>query len=84
MSKVIEDLERMSDIVLIDVPPVLPVTDAPVVAAMTKNVLLVIGPNSATQASVVSARQQVERVGARIIGGVLNGPNAIKAQSFGY
>jgi capsular exopolysaccharide synthesis family protein len=84
MSKVLEDLERMSDIVLIDVPPVLPVTDAPVVAAMTKNVLLVIGPNSATQASVVSARQQVERVGARILGGVLNGPNAIKAQSFGY
>ena len=84
MAKVLEDLERVSDIVLIDAPPVLPVTDAPVVAAMTKNVLLVIGPNSATRASVVSARQQLERVGARILGGVLNGPNAIKAQSFGY
>ena len=70
MAKVIEDLERVSDIVLIDVPPVLPVTDAPVVAAMAKNVLLVIGPNSATRASVVSARQQLERVGARILGGV--------------
>ena len=84
MAKVLEDLERVSDIVLIDAPPVLPVTDAPVVAAMTKNVLLVIGPNSATRASVVSSRQQLERVGARILGGVLNGPNAIKAQSFGY
>jgi receptor protein-tyrosine kinase len=84
MRTVIEDLERVSDIVLIDAPPVLPVTDAPVVAAMTKNVLLVIGPNSATRASVVSARQQLERVGARIVGGVLNGPHAIKAQSFGY
>jgi capsular exopolysaccharide synthesis family protein len=84
MRLVIEDLERVSDIVLIDAPPVLPVTDAPVVAAMTKNVLLVIGPNSATQASVVSARQQLERVGAQIVGGVLNGPHAIKAQSFGY
>ena len=84
MAKVLEDLERVSDIVLIDVPPVLPVTDAPVVAAVAKNVLLVIGPNSATRASIVSARQQLERVGARILGGVLNGPNAIKAQSFGY
>ena len=84
MRLVIEDLERVSDIVLIDAPPVLPVTDAPVVAAMTTNVLLVIGPNSATRASVVSARQQLERVGARIVGGVLNGPHAIKAQSFGY
>jgi capsular exopolysaccharide synthesis family protein len=84
MAKVLEDLERVSDIVLIDAPPVLPVTDAPVVAALTKNVLLVIGPNSATRASVVSARQQLERVGARILGGVLNGPHAIKAQSFAY
>jgi Mrp family chromosome partitioning ATPase len=84
MAKVIGDLERVSDIVLIDVPPVLPVTDAPVVAAVAKNVLLVIGPNSATRESVVSARQQLDRVGARILGGVLNGPNAIKAHSFGY
>jgi capsular exopolysaccharide synthesis family protein len=84
MRMVIEDLERVSDIVLIDAPPVLPVTDAPVVAAMTKNVLLVIGPNSATRGSVVSARQQLERVGARIVGGILNGPHAIKAESFGY
>jgi capsular exopolysaccharide synthesis family protein len=84
MAKVLEDLERISDIVLIDAPPVLPVTDASVVAAFTKNVLLVIGPNSATRASVASARQQLERVGAGILGGVLNGPHAIKAQSFGY
>jgi capsular exopolysaccharide synthesis family protein len=84
MAKVLEDLERVSDIVLIDAPPVMPVTDASVVAAQVKYVLLVIGPNSATQASVVSARQQLERVGARILGGVLNGPTAIKAQSFGY
>jgi capsular exopolysaccharide synthesis family protein len=84
MAKVIEALEDVSDFVLIDVPPILPVTDAPVVAAMAKNVLLVIGPNSATRASVASARQQLERVGVRILGGVLNGPNAIKAQSFGY
>jgi capsular exopolysaccharide synthesis family protein len=84
MAKVIEELVRVSDIVLIDAPPVMPVTDAPVVAAVTKNVLFVIGPNSATRASVLSARQQLERVGATILGGVLNGPNAIKAQSFGY
>jgi polysaccharide biosynthesis transport protein len=84
MAKVLEDLESVSDIVLIDVPPILPVTDAPVVAAVATNVLLVIGPNSATRASVASARQQLERVGARILGGVLNGPDAIRAQSFGY
>ena len=32
----------------------------------------------------MSARQQLDRVGARVLGGVLNGPNAIKAQPYGY
>ena len=84
MTSVLRELEETSDFVLIDVPPILPVTDAPVVARMADAVLLVIGPNSCTRASVMSARQQLDRVGARILGGVLNGPNAIKAQSFGY
>lgn len=84
MARVLSDLEQNSDVVLIDVPPILPVTDAPVVAAVAKNVLLVIGPNSGTRASVVGSRQQLERVGAQVLGGVLNGPNAVKAQPFGY
>ena len=84
MAKVLRDLEETSDIVLIDVPPILQVTDAPVVAAMAKSVLLVIGPNSSTRSTVLSARQQLDRVGARVLGGVLNGPDAIRAQSFGY
>ena len=84
MAKVLQELEETSDIVLIDVPPILAVTDAPVVAAMAKSVLLVIGPNSSTRSTVLSARQQLDRVGARVLGGVLNGPDAIRARSFGY
>ena len=84
MTKVLAELEETSDIVLIDVPPILPITDAPVVAAKADGVLLVIGPNSCTRASVVAVRQQLDRVGVRILGGVLNGPNAIKAQPYGY
>ena len=46
MAKVLKSLEDVSDIVLIDLPPILPITDALVVAAVTKNVLLVIGPKA--------------------------------------
>jgi capsular exopolysaccharide synthesis family protein len=84
MANVLNELEVMSDFVLIDVPPILPVTDALVVARLADAVLLVIGPNSSTRATVTSARQQLDRVDARILGCVLNGPHAIKARSFGY
>ena len=66
---------ELSDIVLIDVPPVLPITDALVVAEVTKHVLLVISPEASTRPAITSARQQLDRVGARILGGVLNGPD---------
>jgi hypothetical protein len=54
--------------------PVLPVTDALVVAAVTGNVLLVIGPKANTRPAITSARQQVDRVGTRILGGIRNRP----------
>lgn len=82
MTKVIADLETMSDIVLMDLPPVLPVTDALVVAAVTKYVLLVIGPRSDTRVPITSARQQLDRVGARILGGILNGADPAMSQTY--
>jgi succinoglycan biosynthesis transport protein ExoP len=82
MTKVLKALEDVSDIVLIDLPPVLPVTDALVVAAVTKNVILVIGPNASTRPAITSARQHLDRVGARIIGGVLNGPDASMSHTY--
>jgi succinoglycan biosynthesis transport protein ExoP len=75
MAGILAEIERLSDIVLIDVPPVLPITDALVVAEVTKHVLLVIGPEASTRPAITSARQQLDRVGARILGGVLNGPD---------
>jgi tyrosine-protein kinase len=85
MARVLAELEKLSDIVLIDVPPVLPITDALVVAEVTKHVLLVIGPKASTRPAMTSARQQLDRVGARILGGVLNGPDPSMSQtSYSY
>jgi capsular exopolysaccharide synthesis family protein len=82
MARVLKDLEDLADIVLIDLPPVLPVTDAMVVAAVTKTVLLVIGPKANTRPVISSARQQFDRAGARILGGVLNGPDPSMSQAY--
>jgi Mrp family chromosome partitioning ATPase len=46
-----------------------------VVAQAADGVLVVLGPNSADRSSVISVRQQLEKVGARVLGGVLNGPD---------
>ena len=83
MSEVLRDLEETSDIVLVDVPPALAVTDALVVAQVAQGVLVVLGPNSVERSSVLAVRQQLEKVGARILGGVLNGPDTLTAQA-GY
>jgi Mrp family chromosome partitioning ATPase len=82
MARVLKEIETLSDIVLIDVPPVLPVTDALVVAEVTKHVLLVIGPEGSTRPAITSARQQLDRVGARILGGVLSGLKPVVAQRY--
>jgi Mrp family chromosome partitioning ATPase len=76
-----QTLEEASDIVLINRPGA-PVTDALAAAAVTGNVLLVIRPKANARPAITSARQQIDRVGARIIGGVLNGPNRSLAQAY--
>ncbi len=84
MTEVLRDLEETSDLVLIDVPPALAVTDALVVAQVAGGVLVVLGPNSVERSSVLAVRQQLEKVGAHVIGGVLNGPDSLTAQADYY
>ena len=82
MAEAIRSLEELSDIVLLDVPPIFPITDALVVASITRHVLLVIGPKSDTRPTLISMRQQLDRVGADIIGAVLNGPHPSMAPTY--
>ena len=62
----------------------MPVTDALVVAEVTKAVLLVIGPTGNNRATVISVRQQIDRIGARILGATLNGPDDSLVQTHSY
>jgi capsular exopolysaccharide synthesis family protein len=84
LAQILKALEEASDFVLIDVPPILPVTDALVVSAVARNVLLVVGPKGGTRSSVLAARQQLDKVGAQILGGVLNGLDTSMVQTYSY
>lgn len=72
MAAVMETLRRQFEVIIIDTPPLLPVTDAAVAAAYTDGVLLVIRQGKTTRNQVAMALNSLEAVDARVLGCVLN------------
>lgn len=61
------------DMVILDTPPVLEVTDAQIVAAKSDGILLVVGSGRVKRDAAVKAKGLLEHVNANILGVVLNG-----------
>lgn len=72
MGEIIERLKEEADYVLFDTPPVVAVTDAAVLATRVDGVLLVVSANKTKRELAQRAKEQLEKVGANIIGVVLN------------
>jgi non-specific protein-tyrosine kinase len=73
MADLLRRLEGNYDLVLLDAPPLLPVTDAAVVAAQTSGALLIARYGSTKRDQLArSAESLLEGVGARILGTVIN------------
>lgn len=68
----IAGLQDHFDWVIIDSPPVLAVTDAAVIANAVRRCIYVVGSDMTSRNAAVTAAERLERVGARIIGGILN------------
>lgn len=71
MSAVVADLREAYDVVLIDAPPLLPVTDASLLASISDGALLVVKHGDTGREAVVSAAARLNAVGARLLGTVL-------------
>jgi capsular exopolysaccharide synthesis family protein len=72
------------DYVVMDTPPVNAVTDASVLAATSDAVILVVETNKATYPGVVHAKQALERVGAKVLGSVMNKMRPTGGSSYYY
>jgi capsular exopolysaccharide synthesis family protein len=70
---ILESLRELADLVLIDSAPVLPVSDAAVLAARCDGVLLVVRYGKTPRDAARRAREQLDKVGARILGVTING-----------
>ncbi|MBW7453503.1 CpsD/CapB family tyrosine-protein kinase [Paenibacillus sepulcri] len=75
MNTLIKDLKEHFDIVLIDTPPVLAVTDSLIVSSLCDGVIMVVAAGKAEKEMVKKAKASLEHVNARIIGAVLNNLN---------
>jgi capsular exopolysaccharide synthesis family protein len=88
MHELILRLEETFDAVIIDAPPLLPVTDAAVLSRVVGGTLLVVGVQKVKQQDLDKSTNALELVGANILGLVLNllpakGPDAYTYSYYG-
>jgi Mrp family chromosome partitioning ATPase/capsular polysaccharide biosynthesis protein len=73
MAYVVSELKHMADYLLIDTPPVLPVSDAFTLAPQSDAVILVARLHSSTREEMEETRNLLNRAGVRAIGVVATG-----------
>lgn len=81
MKEVISNLEKRYDAVIIDAPPLLPVTDAAVLAQRVGGVVMVVGSSKVRGPDLQKSFSALEMVNADVLGVVMNllptkGPDA--------
>ncbi len=72
MREFLRTLRERFDVVVLDSPPVLAVTDAAVLARDADGVVLVVNPQTTHREAALRARRQLESLGARVLGFVFN------------
>lgn len=77
-------LQAHGDVVLMDCPPVLPVTDAAVLSGVAEGTLLVATAGVTRKRDLVRAAEMLRQVNAPLVGVALNGVGAQGDYGYGY
>ena len=72
MERVLERLMADADLVILDAPPIMAVTDAVVLATKVDGVLLVVSAGTTKRENAQRAVERLRKVNAHIVGSVLN------------
>ena len=82
MRKTLASLGEAFDLIVLDTPPLLAASDAAILATIADGVVLVVRAGVTEALAGQQAIAQLQAVGARIVGAVLNDPDS-KLQSYG-
>ncbi|CAA7603170.1 CobQ/CobB/MinD/ParA nucleotide binding domain protein [Acididesulfobacillus acetoxydans] len=72
MKRFLEEAAEEFDTILIDTPPVIAVADASILAQSVDGVILVLASGEVNREYALRAKEQLEKVGAKLLGAVLN------------
>jgi len=81
MRQLLAEARRTYDRVIVDTPPVLFVADASIVGAISDGVVMVVKSAANSRSLARRAKEQLEGVNARILGGILND---VRVSRLGY
>ena len=84
MRKTLASLSEAFDLIVIDTPPLLAASDAAILATITDGVVLVVRAGVTEIEAGQQAIAQLQSVGARVVGAVLNDPDSKLQQYGGY
>lgn len=84
MNQIIEEARRSYDTIIFDMPPIVAVTDAQIMASKADGTLLVVRENVTKKESVTKASELLKLVNARVLGAVYNGAEQSKDQGYYY
>jgi tyrosine-protein kinase Etk/Wzc len=84
MHALVAEVRQTYDYIVMDTPPVLPVTDATVISTVADATILAVRSGETEEASATRALDQLKRVNARIAGVVLNGVDARRDRHYAY
>lgn len=82
--KLLEDLGRRYDTIILDSPPVIPVSDPRILGGMVDGVLLVVKLGHTRVDSLSQVRRELAAVGAPLLGTVLNDLDIRRPGYYGY
>jgi capsular exopolysaccharide synthesis family protein len=84
MRKTLAGLSEAFDLIVLDTPPLLAASDAAILATISDGVVLVVRAGVTEAEAGQQAIAQLQSVGARVVGAVLNDPDSKLEQYGGY
>ncbi len=72
MTELLHELTSQAEVVILDSPPVLAVTDASVLASKADGAVLIVDVGATRREVGLRAREALEKAGAKVLGAVLN------------